>query len=37
MLNEIVAAWWTICLAEASAYHQDTLRERAQDFGPIVR
>jgi len=21
LLKEIVAAWWTICLAEASAYH----------------
>ncbi len=37
MLEEMVAAWWTICLAEASAYHQQTLAERAQDFGPIVR
>jgi aspartyl-tRNA(Asn)/glutamyl-tRNA(Gln) amidotransferase subunit A len=37
MLEEMVAAWWTICLAEASAYHQQTLVERAQDFGPIVR
>ena len=37
MLEEMVAAWWTICLAEASAYHQQTLAARAQDFGPIVR
>jgi aspartyl-tRNA(Asn)/glutamyl-tRNA(Gln) amidotransferase subunit A len=37
MLDEMVAAWWTICFAEASAYHQQTLAERAQDFGPIVR
>jgi aspartyl-tRNA(Asn)/glutamyl-tRNA(Gln) amidotransferase subunit A len=37
MLEEMVAAWWTICLAEASAYHQQTLAECAQDFGPIVR
>ena len=37
MLEEMVAAWWTICLAEASAYHQMTLATRAQDFGPIVR
>jgi Asp-tRNA(Asn)/Glu-tRNA(Gln) amidotransferase A subunit family amidase len=37
MLEDMVAAWWTICLVEASAYHQQTLAERAQDFGPIVR
>jgi aspartyl-tRNA(Asn)/glutamyl-tRNA(Gln) amidotransferase subunit A len=37
LLEEMMAAWWTICLAEASAYHQQTLGGRAQDFGPIVR
>ncbi len=37
LLEEMVAAWWTICLVEASAYHQQTLGERAQDFGPVVR
>jgi aspartyl-tRNA(Asn)/glutamyl-tRNA(Gln) amidotransferase subunit A len=37
LLDEMIGAWWTICLAEASAYHQETLRTRPQDFGPIVR
>ena len=37
LLDESCAAWWTICLAEASAYHQQTLAARAQEFGPIVR
>lgn len=37
LLEETVAAWWAICLAEASAYHQQTLAQRPQDFGPIVR
>ncbi len=37
LLDESCAAWWTICLAEASAYHQQTLAARAEEFGPIVR
>jgi aspartyl-tRNA(Asn)/glutamyl-tRNA(Gln) amidotransferase subunit A len=34
---EIIPAWWTICLSEASAYHQESLARRPEDFGPAVR
>lgn len=35
--DELVPAWWTICLAEASAYHQQTLACRPEDYGTTVR
>ena len=35
--EEAVAVWWTMCLAEAAAYHQHTLAKRPNDYGATVR
>ncbi|MDR7482338.1 MAG: amidase [Armatimonadota bacterium] len=35
--DEIIPAWWTICLAEASAYHQLTLARQPEDYSEPVR
>jgi aspartyl-tRNA(Asn)/glutamyl-tRNA(Gln) amidotransferase subunit A len=35
--DQIVPAWWTICLAEAAAYHQPTLARQPQDYSDRVR
>jgi aspartyl-tRNA(Asn)/glutamyl-tRNA(Gln) amidotransferase subunit A len=35
--DEIVPAWSAICLAEASAYHAQTLAKQPQDYGDLVR
>lgn len=35
--DELIPTWWAICLPEASAYHQQSLAERPEDFGPAVR
>ncbi|MDR7555840.1 MAG: amidase [Armatimonadota bacterium] len=35
--DEIVPTWWTICLAEAAAYHQPTLARQPQDYSDRVR
>lgn len=35
--DEIIPAWWTICLAEASAYHQPTLARQPEDYSERVR
>jgi len=35
--EETMAAWWTVCLAEAAAYHQRTLAERPTDYSVAVR
>jgi aspartyl-tRNA(Asn)/glutamyl-tRNA(Gln) amidotransferase subunit A len=35
--DEIVPAWSAICVAEASAYHAQTLTRQPQDYGDLVR
>ena len=37
MTDEILPALWSICLPEASAYHQNLLRERGPDYTDQVR
>ena len=35
--DEIVPAWTAICVAEASAYHAQTLARQPEDYGDLVR
>jgi aspartyl-tRNA(Asn)/glutamyl-tRNA(Gln) amidotransferase subunit A len=36
-IDEAISAWTTICYAEASAYHQQALARRPQDFSDVLR
>ncbi len=35
--REVVPAWWTLCLAEAAAYHRSFLRDHLPDYCATVR
>lgn len=35
--DEIVPAWSAICIAEATAYHEQTLARQPEDYGDLVR
>ncbi|MDR7437507.1 MAG: amidase [Armatimonadota bacterium] len=35
--REVVPAWWTLCLAEAAAYHRTLLRRHLPDYSATVR